>query len=153
MSIKGRESEYWNKIAREWPVKGYSNELLAEHKKKTYLNLITGWADIQSHQRVFKTDLFAEAFGVEQFLFDISSAQNVIGMDISAAIVKLAKGQADLNGADGSQFYCGDVRKIPLQDNSVDIIISDSTLDHFASEKDIITALQEFGRIDRKSVV
>jgi SAM-dependent methyltransferase len=149
VNIKGRETEHWNKVAREWPVKGYSNELLAEHKKKTYLALISRWAAIDDHQRIFKTDLFAEAFGLEQFLYDMTPAKNVIGIDLSAEIVKLAKSQAGHYGADSSQYLCCDIRKIPLQDNSIDIIISDSTLDHFPSEKDIVVTLKEFGRILR----
>ena len=144
-----RESQHWNKVAREWPLKGYSNELLAEHKRKTHLTLIARWADIKDHQRIFKTDLFTEAFGAEQFLFDLTSAKNVIGIDISAEIVKLAKIQAGCRGVDGSQYFCCDVRNIPLQDNSVDIVISDSSLDHFPSEKDIVIALEELGRILR----
>ncbi|HEX7474646.1 MAG TPA: class I SAM-dependent methyltransferase [Dehalococcoidales bacterium] len=149
MTIKSRESENWNRIALKWPAKGYSNKLLAEHKRKTYLNLIARWADIKEHQVILKTDLFTEAFGQEQFLFDIPSAKNVIGIDVATEIVKRAKSQAELHGIDSSQYFCGDVRKIPLQDNSVDIVISDSTLDHFSSEKDIITSLAEIGRVLR----
>jgi len=36
-----------------------------------------------------------------------------------------------------------------LQDDSIDLVISDSSLDHFPSEKDIVTALKELWRVLR----
>jgi SAM-dependent methyltransferase len=145
----GKQARYWEQIARLWPVKGYSNSLLAEHKKRVYLGLIDRWVSIADHQTILKTDLFAEAFGLEQFLFEIKPAKNVIGIDISAEIVKLAKGQAGHHSADGSRYLCCDIRRLPLKDSSVDIIISDSSLDHFSSEDDIITALSELANVLR----
>jgi len=147
MSIKGKEAEHWEQVAREWPVKGYSNALLAEYKKKTYLGLISRWTQITDHQKILKTDLFAEAFDVEEFLFDITSAKDVIGIDISAEIVKGAKSQAERHGADGSRYICCDVRHLPLEADTVDIVISDSSLDHFVSVEDISAALGEIRRV------
>lgn len=150
MSIQGKEAEHWNQVAREWPFNGYSNELLAEHKRRTYLDLIARWADVTNGQRILKTDLFAEAFGAEQFLFDIAQANsNIVGIDISTEIVNQAKRQARRHGVDGSKYLCCDVRQLPFQDSSIDLIISDSTLDHFSDEMDIIVALKELYRVMR----
>jgi len=146
--MPGKEAEHWNQVAREWSLKGYSNELLAEHKRKTYLDLIARWADITSTTRVLKTDLFAEAFGQEQFLFDMAQTNsNVVAIDISKEIVALAKRQARQHNMDASGYICCDVRHLPIRSNSIDLIISDSTLDHFPSEVDIITALKELARV------
>ncbi len=147
MANKGEETQHWNQVAMEWKSRGYRNELLAEHKRKVYLDLINRWAGIKDSHRILKTDLFTEAFGVEQFSFEIPNAKNVVGIDLSREIVSLAKKQAELRGIDGSAYCCCDIRQIPLTDNSVDIVISDSTLDHFPSEKDIITSLEEIGRV------
>ena len=150
MSTPGKEVEHWGKVARGWPGKGFSNELLAEHKRKAHLDLIARWAKITSKQRILKTDLFEEAFGADQFLFDLARvSSNVIGMDISAEIVKRAKRRARQLGIDGGKFLCCDVRKLPFRDNSIDLVISDSTLDHFPSEADIITSLKELYRVMR----
>jgi SAM-dependent methyltransferase len=150
MKIQGKEAEHWGQVARGWSVKGYSNELLAEHKRKTYISLIARWAEVTSNQQILKTDLFAEAFELEQFLFDIAPVNsNVVGIDISTEIVALAKRQALKRGIDASQYLCSDVKKLPLRDSSIDLIISDSTLDHFPSEADIVTALKELGRVLR----
>ena len=129
-------------------MRGYSNELLGEHKRKTYLNLLARWADITAMHRILKTDLFAEAFDVEQFLFDLAQDNsNIIAFDVASNIVALAKSNAECHGVKGGEYLCCDVKHIPLQDNSVDLIISDSTLDHFPTETDIITALKELGRV------
>ena len=45
MDISGGEAKYWDKVAQGWSAKGYRNELLAEHKRRTYLGLIARWAD------------------------------------------------------------------------------------------------------------
>lgn len=148
MDIEFKEAEHWGEVAKRWSAKGYANELLAEQKRKTYINLIAGWTKLTDKQLILKTDLFAEAFGVEQFLFDLlSSNSNVVGIDISREIVVEAKRQAQQRGVDGGRYLCGDIKRLPLRDGSFDLIISDSTLDHFPNEADIVTALKELGRV------
>jgi ubiquinone/menaquinone biosynthesis C-methylase UbiE len=143
-------AEHWTEVARGWSRKRYSNELLAEHKIKTYLGLIARWADVTNAHRILKTDLFAEAFGQEQFLFDITqSNSSIVAIDISREIVALAKNQARQHNVDAGGYICCDVRHLPIQSNSIDLIISDSTLDHFPTEVDIITSLKELARVLR----
>ena len=147
MSKLGSKAEHWDHVAREWTLKGYSNELLAEHKKKTYLSLITRWADVANARNILKTDLFQEASGRDQFLFDLGQVNsNVIGIDVSHEIVGRAKSRANAYGVDASKYLCCDVRHLPFRDNSISLIISDSTLDHFPSDSDIVIALKELGR-------
>jgi SAM-dependent methyltransferase len=45
------------------------------------------------------------------------------------------------------KYICCDVRHLPFQCNAFDLIISDSSLDHFHKETDIVTALKELGRV------
>ena len=147
MSKLGNKAEHWDHVAREWVQKGYSNELLAEHKKKTYLDLIARWSDVANAQSILKTDLFQEASGSDQFLFDLGRVNsNVIGIDVSNEIVSRAKSRARHHGVDAGKYLCCDVRNLPFRDNSISLIISDSTLDHFPGEADIVTALKELGR-------
>ena len=144
MSKLGSKAEHWDHVAREWTLKGYSNELLAEHKKKTYLGLIARWADVANARNILKTDLFQEASGSDQFLFDLGQVNsNVIGIDVSHEIVGRAKNRASDYGVDAGKYLCCDVRYLPFRDNSISLIISDSTLDHFPSEADIVIALKE----------
>jgi len=147
LSKSGSGAEHWDHVAREWVQKGYSNELLAEHKKKTYLDLIARWADVSNARNILKTDLFQEASGPDQFLFDLGQVNsNVIGIDVSQEIVSRAKTRAKAYSVDASKYLRCDVRHLPFRDNSISLIISDSTLDHFPGEADIVTALQELGR-------
>ena len=148
MDISGGEAKYWDKVAQGWSAKGYRNELLAEHKRRTYLGLIARWADVARSQNILKTDLFAEASGDEEFLFDIAQANsNIVGIDISRELVARAKTNAQRRGVDGSKYICGDVKQLPLRDDSMGLVISDSTLDHFPSESDIVAALRELARV------
>ena len=146
--MTGNRAEYWDKVARVWHLKGYSNKLLAEHWRKTHLALVSRWADVANAGRILKTDLFAEAFGIQQFLFDIAQANgNIVGIDISSEIVIRAKQSAQRHGADSGKYLCCDIKQLPLQDNSIDLIISESTLDHLPSEIEITAALKELKRV------
>ena len=148
MSRPDKEAEHWGEVARGWSEKGYANQLLGEEKKKTYIDLITRWTKITPGQRILKTDLFAEAFGVEQFFFDIIPAKSdVVAIDVSIEIVAQARSRAQSLGLEAGGYLCSDVKKLPFKDNSIDLIISDSTLDHFPTEAEIITALKELGRV------
>jgi ubiquinone/menaquinone biosynthesis C-methylase UbiE len=144
----GHEAADWDNIAGGWTDKKYSTGVLAEHKRKVYFNLITKWADVSSSRSILKTDLFAEAFGTELFLLDIARINsNIVGIDVSQEIVNLAKENVANYGMDSSQYTCADVRWLPFSDNSFDLIISDSTLDHFENEDDIIASLRELARV------
>ena len=152
MAIKKQHSHiddarYWDKVAQGWFLKSYADEILAEHKRKTHLNLVARWAEVTNNQRILKTDLFEEAFGPDQFLFDLAKANStIVGIDSSNEIVKQAKRNAKHYGV-GGEYICCDVRQLPLRSNSIDLIISDSTLDHFHDHGDIIASLQELRRI------
>jgi ubiquinone/menaquinone biosynthesis C-methylase UbiE len=142
-----KEAEHWDKVAKGWFQKSYANEILAEHKRNTYLRLLSKWANVTNSPMILKTDLFAEAFGPEQFLFELTTPNGIVGIDVSREIVMQAKGQARHHNVDSSKYLCCDVKHLPFCDNSFDLIISDSTLDHFPSESDIVTSIKELGRV------
>ena len=148
-----KEAKYWDEVSRRSQqrfARRPTYEILFKHKGKAYLNLINRWTEVTKNQTILKTDLFPEAAGAAQVLFDIAPASdNVIGIDISAETVEQAKRQANQHGVDGSKYLCCDVRQLPLQNNSIDLVISDSTLDHFPTEAEIITALEELYRVMR----
>jgi len=144
------QAKQWNEVAKRWPHRTIANELLAEHKRKIYLGLLARWAEVNKTRLILETDLFAEAFGLEQFLFDVAEANGkVVGIDISNQIVAQAKKQAAHYEVDATRFLCCDVRNLPFPDNVFDLVISISTLDHFHSEIHIITAIRELRRVLR----
>ena len=150
MNKSGGGAKHWNQVARGRLRGGIPGDLLAEHMGRIYLGLVARWADVTNTGMILKTDLFQEAFGQAQFLFDIARVNsNVIGIDISSEVVQRAKRQARHIDVDASRYLCCDVRYLPLRENSIDLVISDSTLDHFPSEIDIANALKELGRVLR----
>lgn len=142
--------EHWDQVARGWSLRSRPNELLAEHGRKTHLALLARWADVGASGRILKTDLFEVAFGPDPFLFHVAQVNsNIVGIDISEEVVYQAKKRAEHRGVEASQYLCSDVRHLPLRENSIDLVISDSTLDHFPSESDIVAALKELRRVLR----
>ena len=150
MPHKDSEPGYWDKAAQKTAEVQEFDSLLAEQYRSVHLNLINRWADVANSSRILKTDLFAEAVHPHRsFLWDLLKANNqVIGIDISAEVTAQAKSKA-LQYAPGSsaQYINCDVRHLPFASNSFDLIISDSTLDHFHHSEEIVTALSELSRV------
>jgi len=143
-------NKYWDQFTMEWRPNSHSNDLLARHKRETHLRLVARWAEVTNNLKILKTDLFEEAFGSDQFLFDLAEVSNdSIGIDISWEISSRARKNAKHYGLDISNYICCDVRRLPLRNDSIDLIISNSTLDHFPDEADIIAALRELRRVLR----
>ncbi len=150
MSKSGSKVKHWDQVAEGWFRKSPANYLIDEHSRNTHLALVERWGDLANSGRILKTDLFNVAFGPAPFLFDLAGgSSDVIGIDISSEIVGVAKRRARYQGIDAGTYLCCDVRHIPLQENSIDLVISDSTLDHFPCETDIVDALEELRRVLR----
>jgi SAM-dependent methyltransferase len=148
--MPGYQTGDWDNVAKTWSNTFHSAGPLAEHKRKTYLDLINRWSDIERSGVILKTDLFDEAFSGEPFLFDIARLNsNIIAMDISPEIVARARDNALKHGLDINRYLPADVRHLPLPSGCVDLIISDSTLDHFSREEEIVLALKELSRVLR----
>jgi ubiquinone/menaquinone biosynthesis C-methylase UbiE len=140
----------WDRVAREQYRSGRRGGLIDEHGRDTYLSLVERWADLANGSRVLKTDLFDVAFASRPFLFDLArSGISVVGIDVSGEVVANAKRRAEQHGFDAGCYLRCDVRGIPLREGSIDLIVSDSTLDHFATEMDIVAALRELRRVLR----
>lgn len=124
------------------------DELLCEQKKRVHIDLIRRWADISGGGRILKTDLFEEALGQDQFLFDLTGVNgNVVGMDISGEIASRAKRNSRQYDSHRGEYVCCDVRHLPFRTGSIGTVISNSTLDHFPCATDITAALRELRRV------
>lgn len=150
MTSRNYEPKYWGHVARNMANGQYFDEALAEQYQRVHLNLVARWADTTNSQMVLKTDLFAEALCPSRvFLWDILKRNsNITGIDISAKITSQAKTNAAQYAAGSSAEYITcDIRQLPFADTSFELIISDSTLDHFGNKREIVTALSELKRI------
>ncbi len=111
------------------------------------MELVAKWAD-KSAGRLVKTDLFEEANGADQLLFDLGrDCDLAIGFDSDLKIVALASLRSP--DSQGICFLGGDARALPLQTGCIDVVVSSSTLDHFQEKRDFAVALRELARILR----
>jgi SAM-dependent methyltransferase len=98
-------------------------------------------------QIVLKTDLFEEANGDDQLLFDLDLGQSAaIGFDLSRGTARKARARSPLRFW---PLFSADARSLPLATGSIDLIVSPSTLDHMSRASDIEEALRELYRILR----
>src|SRR4030042_6359884 len=150
MTETKQKAKYWDNLAKNSAGATRFDDLMAEQYRRVHLNLLSRWADVSGSERILKTDLFAEAVHPNRaFLWEIlKTNSNVVGIDISEEIASLARLRAarQRTGSTGD-YLSSDVRKLPFGSSSFDLIISDSTLDHFQHEEDIVTALSELSRV------
>jgi SAM-dependent methyltransferase len=136
--------KYWDSTYETFKKDGV-HFLWRSHSDAVNIALLGRWFPKGKTGHMLKTDLFDEAIsnGIHPFL--MTTAEDIIGIDISPLIVKAAKNSHnDLKGT------VADVRSLPFRENACDIIVSISTLDHFTSRKEIINSLREFHRVLRK---
>jgi SAM-dependent methyltransferase len=108
---------------------------------RTYCDALNrDWLEKQLPARSFKaalkTDAFDEAVGDGAYPSLQRAAERVYAMDISASTCRLA-----VNRWPRLAAAVSDVRNLPFGNDSFDLILSLSTLDHFASISEIETAL------------
>jgi SAM-dependent methyltransferase len=128
------------------PASWYLDPLVARQKRAKNLSLIRRWAEDRPYHTVLKTDLFEEANGEDDLLPALPAARRAIGMDLAHRVVARAR----LRYPEGAGlFLTTDVRRIGLASNSVDLIVSNSTLDHFPAAGDFHIAIQELARVLR----
>ncbi|MBM3251734.1 MAG: class I SAM-dependent methyltransferase [Candidatus Omnitrophica bacterium] len=120
---------------------------LALHKEKEYIKLIEQATNIRD-KKCLITDLYENCFGFTKITEYLSKKSGgVIGIDISKTVLFKAKNNIRGNNI----FYCAsDIRNLSFHDNTFDIVISPSTLDHFP---EIDIAISEIYRVLKKDGV
>jgi SAM-dependent methyltransferase len=136
---------YWSTIAKRWNA-DHPQKLWRLYSDTINSELIVRW--LPSSDRfnfLLKTDLFDEAFGKGLFSILESQANNMIGIDISPSIVNRASEQnSNFSG------ITADLRRLPFNSETFDVVISNSSLDHFKTRREISIGLHEIHRILRK---
>lgn len=68
---------------------------------------------------------------------------NIIGIDVAEAILQAARDNLDLESLGGRvKFQQGDIQKLPLEDNTVDFVVSTLSLHHWAEPSQAIIEIQ-----------
>jgi SAM-dependent methyltransferase len=137
-------TSYWESIADEW-IKTRPDRLWRKHSDAINQSLLCRWLPEQPVPRLLKTDTFDEAVGEGLARFLQTRAHTVVGIDLSFQNVQLAcRGEMSIPGA------CADVRHLPFGEQSFDVVVSNSTLDHFQTFDEITVSLRELHRVLRK---
>ncbi len=135
---------YWDQVAREWSV-GRPHRLWRMHSDAVNRALLTRWLPAGGVGRLLKTDLFDEACGEGGFFTLLAErARTAIGIDVSAVAARSAGDRCA-----GLRAAGADVRRLPFADQAFDAVVSNSTLDHFESTREIVQSIGELGRVLR----
>jgi len=125
----------------------YLDPLVAEQKRAVHLDLMRAWSNSSPPARLLKTDLFEDANGDDHILFDIAPAPHRrFGIDLNIATVQCAARRFEQPGA---SLFCCDARRLAIASDSLDAIVSTSTLDHLGSKDELRGALVELARVLR----
>ena len=127
----------------------YLDPLAALQKRRTNLEVVLKALEgLEEPPRVvLKTDLFEEANGDDQLLFDLDLGQEVsAGFDMCPSTAGKAGGRSPRRM---DPLFVSDARSLALASDSVDLIVSTSTLDHMDDAGDLERALRELYRVLR----
>jgi SAM-dependent methyltransferase len=138
-------SQYWDSIGQEWQ-RRRPQTLWRRYCDQLHISLLRRWLGDQERPDVLKTDLFDEVAGEGLVGYLAQHANSVTGIDVSPVIVEQAGAKHP-----SLKALVADVCHLPFADGSFDLIVSDSTLDHFASPDQIGVSLGELARTLRPS--
>ena len=115
------------------------------HSDAVNAALLERWLPREACRLILKTDLFDEAVGEGLYPLLAVHAHNVAAIDrapsvLAAAVVHYPQLLA----------VAADVRQLPFGSETLDVVVSNSTLDHFAAGDEIATALRELHRVLRR---
>ncbi len=132
----------WREMARVW-LDGAPASLWRVHSDAVNRALAERWLPGPLGD-VLKTDVFDEAVAEGILPSLVARAGRMVAVDVEEAVVGAAKRRLP-----DVEVVVADVRRLPFADATFDTILSNSTLDHFATTADIRLALGELGRVLR----
>jgi SAM-dependent methyltransferase len=130
---------YWDAVARANDTA--TAPLWRQHADLATRALLGRWLPPGRPRRVLKTDLYDETCSEGLVATLAAHAETVLGIDVSPLI---AAGAATRSGVGA---VAGDVRRLPFRSGSFDVVVSNSTLDHFGDHAQIAAALHEIERV------
>jgi SAM-dependent methyltransferase len=135
--------QYWDEIARAWS-ETRPHALWRAHSDVVNRRLVARWLPADRVERLLKTDIFDEAVSVGLYPVLTERARQVVGIDIALAAQSAARTTYPALAG-----VVADVRRLPFAAESFDAVVSNSTLDHFATVQEIAASLAEVRRVLR----
>ena len=131
---------YWDQVAADWQAEEVPDGWRAHSDAVNVAACVRWWPD-ESVGRVLKTDLFDEVAGRGLVPALRARASSVVAIDRSF--------EASRAGArrSGVAVVNTDVRYLPFVDGVFDLVVSNSTLDHFDNVAQIERAVAEIHRV------
>jgi len=130
---------HWDAVMRTWQ-RTRPQRLWRQHSDIVTEAMLERWLPHTRIERLLKTDLFDEAVHTGLCPMLARRARQVIGIDLSTRVAKAAGRPLAL---------ASDVTSLPFCDGIFDVVVSNSTLDHFDSTDQIRVALDEIHRVIR----
>jgi SAM-dependent methyltransferase len=118
--------------------------LWRRHSDAVNAAAIARWLPAGSCRRLLKTDLFDEAMGDGLYPLLAQRSGVVVGLDITRSVLAAAAARHPPLLA-----VAADARRLPFADAAFDVVVSNSTLDHFDTRDDILVALRGLHRVLR----
>ncbi|MGH9386804.1 MAG: methyltransferase domain-containing protein [Vicinamibacterales bacterium] len=134
------DARYWNDVATS--PSAVRGDLWRRHADAVNADLCARWWPARPVRRALKTDLFDEACGVGLLPNLAERAGSVHGTDHAVEAVRQAHSRLP-----GAPLLVADVRGLPYASASFDLVISNSTLDHFDNVDDIAKSFAEIHRV------
>jgi SAM-dependent methyltransferase len=138
-----RSAHYWNSISQTF-VLDKQQSLWRSHSDQINISLLGKWMDGRQFDALLKTDLFDEAMSQGLYPLRREHAVAVYGIDVAQESAEKAKMRFA-----GLKVICADIRNLPCKDHRFDLVVSNSTLDHFHSTDEIDAGLRELFRVLR----
>jgi SAM-dependent methyltransferase len=135
---------YWNRIARE-SAAARPQRTWRDYCDQINIGLLRRLLPAGAGRLLLKTDLFDEASISGGLALElVRHAGRVVGVDLAPVTARAARARHA-----GVAVLVADVRRLPFRDRSFDRIVSNSTLDHFATLDQLAASLIELRRVLR----
>jgi SAM-dependent methyltransferase len=139
-------SDEWEQVGARAAPGWYLDPLVAAQKRRVHQELVWRWTRGSAIRRALKTDSFEEAHGGDCILFDLFPSASALGMDVAFSTASRAQARCPNSRV---RFLVSDVRSLALRAESMDAIVSTSTLDHFDTRADFEQAIGQLARVLR----
>ena len=137
----GGDQQYWGTVAAQWQQTA-TQLTWRTHSDRVNAALLARWLPAAPLRRLLKTDAFDEAVSAGVFPQLAAHATTVIAIDISRVTLAAA-----VRKYPGLAVAAADLRHIPIADETLDTIVSLSSLDHFESLDELAASLHELRRV------